>query len=68
MMTEVATVHPETDVAEAVKLLAEHDASALPVVASENVLVGILSKADLIEARRNRHRKAPAMVARRVLT
>lgn len=49
MVTDVATVHPETDVAEAVKLLAEHDASALPVVDSENMLVGILSEADLIE-------------------
>lgn len=49
MMTDVATVHPETDVAEAVKLLAEHDASALPVVDAENMLVGILSEADLIE-------------------
>ena len=49
MVTDVATVHPETDVAEAVKLLAEHDASALPVVDAENRLVGILSEADLIE-------------------
>ena len=32
MVRDVATVHPDTDVAEAVKLLAEHDASALPVV------------------------------------
>src|ERR1700751_5571943 len=49
MMTDVATVQPETDVAEVVKLLAEHDASALPVVDAENVWVGILSEADLIE-------------------
>ena len=32
MVREVITVSPDTDVAEAVKLLAEHDVSALPVL------------------------------------
>jgi CBS-domain-containing membrane protein len=32
MVRDVVTVHPETDVAEAIKLLAEHDVSALPVL------------------------------------
>ena len=48
MVRDVATVRPETDLADAVKLLAEHDASALPVVDAENNVVGILSEADLI--------------------
>ncbi len=48
MVRDVITVRPETDRAEAVKLLAEHDVSALPVIDGENNLVGILSEADLI--------------------
>ena len=32
MVRDVVTVHPETDVAEAIKLLTEHDVSALPVL------------------------------------
>jgi CBS domain-containing protein len=48
MVREVVTVRPDTDVADAVKLLAEHDVSALPVVDGEGNLLGILSEADLI--------------------
>jgi CBS domain-containing protein len=48
MVRDVVTVHPDTDVAEAVKLLADHDVSALPVVDAANNLVGVLSEADLI--------------------
>jgi CBS domain-containing protein len=48
MVRDVVTVRPDTDLAEAVKLLAEHDVSALPVIDAENNLVGILSEADLI--------------------
>jgi CBS domain-containing protein len=48
MVRDVVTVHPETDVAEAVKLLSEHDVSALPVVDAAGKLVGVLSEADLI--------------------
>ena len=32
MVRDVVTVTPDTDVAEAVRLLGEHDVSALPVV------------------------------------
>ena len=49
MVRDVVTVRPDTDVADAIKLLSEHDVSALPVVDSENMLVGILSETDLIE-------------------
>jgi CBS domain-containing protein len=48
MVRDVVSVHPDTDVADAVKLLAEHDVSALPVVDGEGNLLGILSEADLI--------------------
>jgi CBS domain-containing protein len=48
MTRGVVTVGPKTDLAEAVRLLATHDVSALPVVDGENDLVGILSEADLI--------------------
>lgn len=48
MVRNVVTVHPETEVADAVKLLAEHDISALPVVDDRGALVGMLSEADLI--------------------
>lgn len=48
MVHDVVTVRPETDFAEAVKLMSEHDVSALPVVDAENRVVGILSEADLI--------------------
>jgi CBS domain-containing protein len=48
MIRDVVTVHPETDVADAIKLLAEHDVSALPVLDGAGHLVGMLSEADLI--------------------
>jgi CBS domain-containing protein len=48
MVRDVVTVHPDTEVAEAVKLLAEHDVSALPVVDGDGKLLGILSEADLM--------------------
>jgi len=48
MVRDVITVHPDTDVAEAIKLLSEHDVSALPVVDAQGHVVGIISEADLI--------------------
>jgi len=48
MVRDVVTVHPETDVADAIKLLAENDLSALPVVDDQGQLVGIISEADFI--------------------
>jgi CBS domain-containing protein len=47
MVRDVVTVRPDTDVAEAIKLMAEHDVSALPVLDGGN-LVGMVSEADLI--------------------
>jgi CBS domain-containing protein len=60
MVRDVVTVHPDTDVADAVKLLSEHDVSALPVVDEPGNLIGILSEADLIrrvEIRTERRRR-----------
>jgi CBS domain-containing protein len=48
MVRNIVTVHPDTDVADAIKLLAEHDVSALPVLDDAGNLVGMLSEADLI--------------------
>jgi CBS domain-containing protein len=48
MVRGVVTVHPDTDVADAIKLLAERDISALPVVDAQGDLVGIISEADLL--------------------
>jgi CBS domain-containing protein len=48
MVRDVVTVHPDTDVAEAIKLLGKHDVSALPVVDGHNHLLGVISEADLI--------------------
>ncbi|MGA3308690.1 MAG: CBS domain-containing protein [Xanthobacteraceae bacterium] len=43
-----ATVKPDDTVAEAVKLLAEHDVSALPVIDDDENVVGVISEADLL--------------------
>ncbi len=48
MVRGVITVHPDTDVADAIKLLAERDISALPVVDAQGELVGLISEADLL--------------------
>src|SRR5215470_8741383 len=48
MVRDVVTVRPDADVADAIKLLTEHDVSALPVVDAAGNLVGVLSEADLI--------------------
>jgi CBS domain-containing protein len=48
IVRDVVTIRPDTDVAEAIRLLAEHDVSALPVVDPAGNLVGVLSEADLI--------------------
>ena len=48
MVRDVVTVKPDDEVAEAVKLLAEYDISALPVVDDGSNVVGIISEADLL--------------------
>jgi len=48
MVRDVITVDPDDDVAEAVRLLADYDVSALPVVDDDENVVGIISEADLL--------------------
>jgi CBS domain-containing protein len=48
MVRDVVTISPDADVKEAIKLLAEHDISALPVVDADGSVVGIISEGDLI--------------------
>ena len=48
MTRDVVTVDPTSDVAAAIKLLIEHDVSALPVVDAAGGLIGIISEADLV--------------------
>jgi hypothetical protein len=49
MVRDVVTVKPETDVATAIKLLVEHDISALPVVDQTGTVIGVISEADLVQ-------------------
>ena len=53
MVHDVATVSPEDDIADVIKLLAEHDISALPVVDDDGHVVGVISEADLIHREEN---------------
>src|SRR5262245_31600418 len=48
MVRDVITVKPDADVASAIKLLVEHDISALPVIDDDGSVVGVISEADLV--------------------
>ena len=48
MVRDVITVKPDVDVASAIKLLIDHDISALPVVDDDGSVVGVVSEADLV--------------------
>ena len=48
MTTSVVTVSPETDIAEAVKLMLERQISGVPVVDDSGRLIGILTEGDLM--------------------
>ncbi len=49
MTRDVATVHPETPLRDAVELLVDKNYRALPVVDAQNRVVGIVSNDDLVE-------------------
>ena len=51
---------PDDSVADAVRLLAEHDVSALPVGDDDDSVVGVISEADLV----HREELAPRSTAR----
>jgi CBS domain-containing protein len=48
MVSDVITIGPEESVAEAARLMALNDVSALPVIDDDERLVGIISEADLM--------------------
>jgi CBS domain-containing protein len=50
MTRDPVTVAPETSLAEAEALLEQHDFNALPVVGPERLLLGIVTKLDLLRA------------------
>ena len=48
MTREVVSVHPDTSLLDAAKLIAEYNFDGVPVVDNENRLVGIVTEYDLI--------------------
>jgi CBS domain-containing protein len=48
MTRDVATVHPETSIADAIQIMVQRRVSGLPVVDAANVVVGIVSEGDLL--------------------
>jgi predicted transcriptional regulator len=48
MTRDVAVVHPETSLLEAVKLMAKRRISGMPVVDDAGAIVGVLSEGDLV--------------------
>ncbi len=48
MTREIITVHPDTEVVQAAKLLLEHHVNGLPVVDGEGHLLGIICQSDLV--------------------
>ena len=59
MVRKVVTIGPDDDVAAAVRLLVDHDISALPVVDADNRVLGVLSEGDLL------HREEDGTLRRR---
>lgn len=49
MTKDVYTVGPENSVADAAKLIIQHDINPLPVVDSDNKVVGIISRSDIMK-------------------
>ncbi len=59
MVRNVVTIGPDDDVAAAVRLLVDHDISALPVIDADNHVLGVLSEGDLL------HREEDGTLKRR---
>src|ERR1044072_5106283 len=51
MTSPVITVNPRTTIKEAARILATHGFTALPVVADDDRLVGIVTEADVVRGR-----------------
>jgi CBS domain-containing protein len=50
MTSPAATINPQANIAEVVRLMDENSIRRLPVVDDNNVLVGIISRADILKA------------------
>ena len=48
MTTSVVTVSPAADVDEAARLMSEHKISGMPVVDERNMVIGVISQADIL--------------------
>ncbi len=55
MVTDVVTVHPDTDREDVVRLVDKYDLMALPVVDKENRLLGVVTIDDVIDAIQEEH-------------
>jgi CBS domain-containing protein len=75
MTTDVVTATPETSVSDIAGLLAEHRISAVPIIADDSRVLGIVSETDLMaklagtrQGRRRRSGKAAATDARGLMS
>jgi len=50
MTSPAATINPRANIAEVVRIMDEKGIRRLPVVNDNNVLVGIISRADILKA------------------
>lgn len=67
MTTDIATVGPETPLAEVVAALAENQVRSLPVTDAEGTIVGVISETDLFLKERNAPfstQKVPTLLGR----
>nr|WP_306671143.1 CBS domain-containing protein [Endozoicomonas sp. SESOKO1] len=53
MTPNVVTVSPDIQVAEAIRILLQHNITAAPVIDKEGTLIGILSESDCLEGTLN---------------
>lgn len=60
MTTEVMAVQPETRVDEIARLMSQYNISGLPVIDSNNYVVGVVTELDMIV--RNTHFKLPGFI------
>jgi CBS-domain-containing membrane protein len=65
MSTEVVTVRKATSYKEVARLMTEHKVNALPVVTSNDHVVGVVSEADVLRKEERRFRRLVAGLSRR---
>jgi CBS domain-containing protein len=59
MTTQVVTIHPDSPIRDAARLMLEHKISGLPVVDATNHVVGIVTEHDLLRRRTDRPGSKP---------